>query len=213
MARISREATDIDPKKIFKFSDDAAAVLPRYISLMTKNLRSQKVMQLAKQDGYLIPSSRLEQGLLSAKIDDVAAQLAKTEGELDDLRQRLVNADMDEDEVAGLLADIAKRDGIFSEQDVRDWLKTTDGQLAAQVADMQVQLDTVMQVLRASADGTYYSGLSPAARQLLDDKGWRDAVEGPFTRASARRCRGLLLTLRPVWKRWLMPRSFCMSCS
>ena len=32
MARISREATDIDPKKIFKFSDDAAAVLPRYIS-------------------------------------------------------------------------------------------------------------------------------------------------------------------------------------
>ena len=95
MARISREATDIDPKKIFKFSDDAAAVLPRYISLMTKNLRSQKVMQLAKQDGYLIPSSRLEQGLLSAKIDDVTAQLAKTEGELDDLRQRLVNADMD----------------------------------------------------------------------------------------------------------------------
>ena len=142
-------------------------------------------MQLAKQDGYLIPSSRLEQGLLSAKIDDVAAQLAKTEGELDDLRQRLVNADMDEDEVAGLVADIAKRDGYFGEQEVRDWLKTTDGQLATQIADMQVQLDTMMQVLRASADGTYYSGLSPAARQLLDDKGWRDAVEGRFTQGSA----------------------------
>ena len=191
MARISREATDIDPKKIFKFSDDAAAVLPRYISLMTKNLRSQKVMQLAKQDGYLIPSSRLEQGLLSAKIDDVTAQLAKTEGELDDLRQRLVNADMDEDEVAGLVADIAKRDGLFDEQAVRDWLNTTDGQLAAQVADMQVQLDTMMQVLRASADGTYYTGLSPAARQLLDDKGWRDAVEGPFTQDQRRKVQRL----------------------
>lgn len=183
MAKIAREATDIDPKRLFKFSDDASVVLPRYISLMTKNIRSQTLLKLVKNKGYLISGSKLKQGDLASRIEDFNKRLKLTESELADLRQKLVDANMDEDEVANILAEIAKKDGFLSEADVRAWLASTDGQLAAQVADMEVQLNVLFEVLNAASSGKYYTGLSAAARDLLDAEGWRDAVTGPFTKA------------------------------
>jgi hypothetical protein len=183
MAKIAREATDIDPKRLFKFSDDASVVLPRYISLMTKNIRSQTLLKLVKNKGYMIGGNKLKQGDLASRIETFNKRLQATELELTNLRKALVDAEMDEDEVANILAEIAKKDGIFSEADVRAWLASTDGQLAAQVADMEVQINTLFEVLNAAANGKFYTGLSAGARDLLDAEGWRDAVTGPFTKA------------------------------
>lgn len=180
MDEIARQAgDDVDPKKLFKFSDDASAVLPRYIGLMTKNVRSETMLRLAQNEGMLLPGSRFQKGRLAQQIEGMSNQLRLVEQELGDARQALIDSGMNEAEVANALADIAKRDNVT---DAAAWLKSTDGQLAAQLADMQVQIDTLNQVLRAASDGVYYSKLSPDARRLLDDAGWRDAATGPYTK-------------------------------
>ena len=177
-------------KKAFTFSDDASMVLPRYINVMGSHIRSQTILDLAVRDGLMLPGTRFAQGELAENIVTLNAKLVRNAEQLDALRAQLDAGSGDPSEVANILADIAASDGITPEFAAK-WLNSTDGQLAGTVADLQVQIDSFGQVLRAASDGTYYTGLSSDARALLDDVGWRDAVEGPFTQAQGKKIRDM----------------------
>ena len=177
-------------KKAFTFSDDASMVLPRYINVMGSHIRSQTILDLAVRDGLMLPGTRFAQGELAENIVTLNAKLVRNAEQLDALRAQLDAGSGDPSEVANILADIAASDGI-TPQFAAKWLNSTDGQLAGTVADLQVQIDSLGQVLRAASDGTYYTGLSSDARALLDDAGWRDAVEGPFTQAQGKKIRDM----------------------
>ena len=177
-------------KKAFTFSDDASMVLPRYINVMGSHIRSQTILDLAVRDGLMLPGTRFAQGELAENIVTLNAKLVRNAEQLDALRAQLDAGSGDPSEVANILADIAASDGITPEFAAK-WLNSTDGQLAGTVADLQVQIDSFGQVLRAASDGTYYTGLSSDARALLDDAGWRDAVEGPFTQAQGKKIRDM----------------------
>jgi len=175
-------------KKAFTFSSDASMVLPRYINVMSSHIRSQTILDLAVRDGWMLPGTRFAQGHIAENIAVLNGKLVKNGEQLDVLRAQLDAGSGDPDEVANILADIAASDGITPEFAAK-WLNSTDGQLAGSVADLQVQIDSFGQVLRAASDGNYYTGLSADARALLDDAGWRDAIEGPFTQAQGRKIR------------------------
>ena len=175
-------------KKAFTFSSDASMVLPRYINVMSSHIRSQTILDLAVRDGWMLPGTKFAQGQIAENIAVLNGKLVKNGEQLDALRAQLDAGSGDPDEVANILADIAASDGITPEFAAK-WLNSTDGQLAGSVADLQVQIDSFGQVLRAASDGNYYTGLSADARALLDDAGWRDAIEGPFTQAQGRKIR------------------------
>ena len=168
--------------KAAKFSNDASKVMPRYINVMTAHIRSQTILNLAVQEGKLLPGSKFAQGALAAQIAGGNAKLVLGEEALDAAMKKLSFGDIDEAEHAHLLADIAEAEGItpgFAE----NWLKSADGEIGGLVAGLQLEIDTFRQVLRAAEDGKFYTGLDQGARDLLDARGWRDAIDGPFTAA------------------------------
>ena len=168
--------------KAAKFSNDASKVMPRYINVMTAHIRSQTILNLAVQEGKLLPGSKFAQGALATQIARGNAKLVLGEEALDAAMKKLSFGDIDESEHAHLLADIAEAEGItpgFAE----NWLKSADGEIGGLVAGLQLEIDTFRQVLRAAEDGKFYTGLDQGARDLLDARGWRDAIDGPFTAA------------------------------
>ena len=169
----------------FKFTDDAAAVLPRYVALMTAGIRSRSVLGRTVEAGLALPNSRFARSGLVDEMTQLFAKSQDLDVQFDVARQQIVGigADPDSDEVLNILAHLTGDARVPPEQ-VADWLKTTEGQISAEFARLEYQSGLMAEVLNANVNGQFYSGLSDEAKLLLRQHGFRDVGEsGVLTKA------------------------------
>jgi len=170
-----RQGADFDS---FKFTDDAAAVLPRYVALMTAGIRSRSVLGQAVEAGLLLPNSRFVRGAVVRDIDNLTSVVDDLDDKFEAARQLIIGrgADADTDEIANILAQVAGDARVPPEQ-LGDWLKTAEGQIAGEFAQLEYQSGLMSEILNASVNGQFYSGLSDEAKLLLRQHGFRDVGE------------------------------------
>jgi hypothetical protein len=162
----------------FKFTDDASAVLPRYVALMTSGIRTRSVLGQSVEAGLLLPNSRFAKSRLVEDMERLFAQSDNLDEQFDLARQQIIGmgADPDTDEIVNILANLAGDARIPPEQ-VADWLKTAEGQIASEFARLEYQSGLMTEILNASVNGQFYSGLSDEAKLLLTQHGFRDVGE------------------------------------
>ena len=93
----------------FKFTDDASAVLPRYVALMTSGIRTRSVLGQSVEAGLLLPNSRFAKSRLVEDMERLFAQSDNLDARFDLARQQIIGmgADPDTDEIANILANLA----------------------------------------------------------------------------------------------------------
>ena len=170
-----RQGVDFDG---FTFSNDIAVVLPRYSALVTAGIRSRSVLGRAVEAGLLLPGSRFVKGAVVRDIQDLTSQIEDLDDKFEAARQLIIGrgADPDSDEIANILAQVAGDARVPPEQ-LGDWLKTAEGQIATEFAQLEYQSGLMAEILNASVNGQFYSGLSDEAKLLLRQHGFRDVGE------------------------------------
>ena len=158
--------TEVRKGKPFSFSSDAQSVLPRYVALTKRNIRTRAVIDQAADDAVAVPGAKVAQGDAARQAIKAEEGLRLEQARLDQAIKELEDLGATPEQVSDVVEDMLLNRGIGPEQ-IREFVQTPEGELYGPIAQLEAELDTLHEVLNASVNGKFFGDLSDDARNLL----------------------------------------------